>query len=127
MKRGPAGVRKASSRERTTSGAPGSIATQAASAAGVPRNVAEPAHVPVEDEPRHPGRRLHDADARLPQRVPLRARHEVRADEAGHGLAGEGDSLAPEGLAQALGLLARGGRVFLEEPVIARRPRPANA
>ena len=78
-----------------------------------------PADVPVEDEPRHPGRRLHHADALLPQRVPLRARHEVRADEAGQGLTGEGDPLAPEGLAQALGLLARGGRVFLEDPVIA--------
>ena len=38
MKRGPSGVRNASSRDSTTSGGPWSTAIQAASASGVPRN-----------------------------------------------------------------------------------------
>ena len=121
MKRGPVGVTKASSRESTTSGGPGSSATQRRLGGGRAEEVAEATHVPVEDVAGHPGRDLHHPDALRPQRVPVPTRHEVRAAGSSAWAAPSKVTPSPrEGLAQALGLLARGGRVVREEPVVAR-------
>ena len=74
MKRGPAAVTNASTRESTTSGSPGSSATHSASSAGVPRNAQSRAGVAVEGAARHARGQLDQPPPAVAQRVPLRTR-----------------------------------------------------